>query len=248
MTVTTAALPDPAAIQAACEQATAHNHGQAVLGPPAISARGVRVRLSSWPRRQEARTALRALGYAVTEDTAPVGTEHGEALLVTGWDERLLGERAARLERAVHHLEDEHDEAATQALAAFRRYTGEIGLDEQPAQRRALDDLGRAITARPGSAYRHRSAAVGEHDVRQASGPRRDLLVRVAAGEAALAKLRREHLATAEAAIGLFLEYRDCHGYDDEDRAAAQALIDTREGVQAIHELAGYDNDPDWRA
>ncbi len=54
-------------------------------------------------------------------------------------------------------------------------------------------------------------------------------------------------LATAEAAIDLFLEYRDCHGYQDEDQAAAKALIDVREGVAAIHELAGYDSDPGWR-
>lgn len=40
----------------------------------------------------------------------------------------------------------------------------------------------------------------------------------------------------AEDAIGLFLEYRDVHGYSEE-RAAALAIIEVREGVDAVEEI-----------
>lgn len=99
---------DDKAILAAC-RAAAHSHGQPVLGSADITARGVRIRLSSWPRQQEALTALRTLGYAAGDDSGLPGTEHGEVLLVTGWDEQILAARVDRLERAVRELETEHD-------------------------------------------------------------------------------------------------------------------------------------------
>jgi hypothetical protein len=40
----------------------------------------------------------------------------------------------------------------------------------------------------------------------------------------------------ADAAIGLFLEYRDVHGYDEESARLA-AAIDTQQGVDAEVEL-----------
>ncbi len=40
----------------------------------------------------------------------------------------------------------------------------------------------------------------------------------------------------AEDAIGLFLEYRDVHGYSEE-RAAALAIIEVREGADAVEEI-----------
>ena len=41
----------------------------------------------------------------------------------------------------------------------------------------------------------------------------------------------------AEAAIDLFLEYRDAHGYP-EDLARAHALNEVSEGLSAVHDLA----------
>jgi hypothetical protein len=238
--------PDEHAILAACRRATAHNHGHPILGDPHIDARGTRIRLSSWPRQQEALTVLRALGYAVVEDSRPIGVEHGEALLVTGWDEQLLTARVDRLERAVRELEAEHDTIATHAVEWFRGYT-ETGLDEAQAKRRTLHDMRRHVAERPGPSHEHQPAQPTERDIAQARAPWRDLLIRIAAAETALAKMQREHLATSEAAIDLFVEYRDCYCDGDGDQAATKALIDVREGVNAIHELAGYDNDPDWR-
>lgn len=46
----------------------------------------------------------------------------------------------------------------------------------------------------------------------------------------------------AEDAIGLFLEYRDVHGYD-EARAAALAVIEVREGVEATAEIDAYERE-----
>jgi hypothetical protein len=135
-----APLLDDQAILDACRAATAHNHGQPVLGA-AHSTRGVRIRLSSWPRQQEALAALRTLGYAATDDIRPAGTEHGEALLVTGWDDQTLAARADRLERTVRELEAEHDVVATYAVDRYRRYAGDMGLCEAEAKRRALDDM-----------------------------------------------------------------------------------------------------------
>jgi hypothetical protein len=55
-------LPGAGPIAEACSRATAHNYGSTLVGDPVVSPAGVRVRLSSWPRQQEALRALRALG------------------------------------------------------------------------------------------------------------------------------------------------------------------------------------------
>lgn len=44
-------------------------------------------------------------------------------------------------------------------------------------------------------------------------------------------------LECAEAAVDLFLEYRDTHGYP-EDLARAHALNEVSEGLSAVHDLA----------
>ncbi|MDQ2744664.1 MAG: hypothetical protein M3Z66_20545 [Chloroflexota bacterium] len=46
----------------------------------------------------------------------------------------------------------------------------------------------------------------------------------------------------AEVAIGLFLEYRDTHSYDEE-RAAALAVIEVREGVDATAEINAHERE-----
>lgn len=48
--------------------------------------------------------------------------------------------------------------------------------------------------------------------------------------------------AIAEAAIGLFLEYRDVHGYA-EDAAQAAATRDSVEGERAREEVAAYERE-----
>jgi hypothetical protein len=141
---------DEKAILAACRTATAHNHGQPVVGGTRVDTRGVRIRLSSWPRQQEALTTVRALAYAVTDDSRPIGVEHAEALQGTGWDERLLAARADRLERAARELEAEHDAIAAYAVDWYRRYAADLGMGEAEAKRRTLDDVRCHVAERPG--------------------------------------------------------------------------------------------------
>ncbi|MBO0879685.1 MAG: hypothetical protein J2P17_04810 [Mycobacterium sp.] len=52
-----------------------------------------------------------------------------------------------------------------------------------------------------------------------------------------MARLVRDTGRAAESVIGLFREYRDGHGRDEET-AAAQAVSDLIEGAQASYELA----------
>jgi len=53
--------------------------------------------------------------------------------------------------------------------------------------------------------------------------------------------------AIAEGAIGLFLEYRDMHGYD-EDAAQAAAVRDSVDGEREEAARTAAEQDPDWLA
>ena len=235
-----AGQPQPGAgpIVAACRRATAHNYGDTVVGDPALSPAGVRVRLSSWPRQQEALRALRALGYRADEDNRP--GEHGAALLVTGWSAGLLTARVKRLETTARDLERDIPAWAEQALARFRELTCEDSWDEAAAQYQVAAEVRAAAAAQPGPPHLHVAAEVDEHDRHQAAGAIRALLEHAAAGELAVARLSRSTGDVAESVIGLFLEYRDTHGCDEET-AAARALLEIFEGTQAIRELASND-------
>jgi hypothetical protein len=233
-------LPGAAPIAAVCRRAGAHNHGSTLAGEPAIGPAGVRVRLSSWPRQQEALQGLRALGYRAAAASWP--GEHGAALLVTGWSARLLTARVERLETAVRHLECDASIWAECALVRFRGLTGEDGLDEDTARDRVVAETRSAAAAQPGPPHVHVPAEYAEHDRRQAHGVIRVLLGRAAAGEHAVAHLARNIKDLAEAVIGLLLEYRYTHGYDKES-ATAWALLGIGEGTQVIRQLAGHDID-----
>ena len=67
-------------VASACRRATARDSGVPVLGDPEVTPAGIRVRLSSWPRQQEALAALRLLGYQVAGEGRD--GEHGAALVV----------------------------------------------------------------------------------------------------------------------------------------------------------------------
>lgn len=231
-------LPGAGPIAEACSRATAHNYGSTLVGDPVVSPAGVQVRLSSWPRQQEALRALRALGYRAAEDSRP--GEHGAALLVTGWSAELLTARVERLERAAGELERDIPAWAEQALERFRELTCEDSWDEAAAQDRAVTEIRAAAAVQAGPPYLHVTADVDEHDRHQATGATRALLDRAASGELAVARLSRSTGDVADSAIGLFLEYRDMHGRDEET-AAARALLEIFEGTQAIRELASYD-------
>ena len=47
-------------------------------------------------------------------------------------------------------------------------------------------------------------------------------------------------LQVAKDAIGLFLEYRDVHGHDEETARAA-ALVEILEGLQAVDDIAMWE-------
>lgn len=231
-------LPGAGPIAAACRRATAHNYGSTLIGDPAVSPAGVRVRLSSWPRQQEALRALRALGYQAAEDSRPA--EHGAALLVTGWRAELLEARVKRLETAARDLESYVSDWAEHGLDKFREITCEDSMDEAVARDRVAAEIRAAAAGEPGPPHLHVTAEVDEHDRHQATGAIRALLDRAASGELAVARLARSAGDVAESAIGLFLEYRGAPGRDEET-AALLALQEVFEGTQAIRELAGYD-------
>lgn len=234
--------PVPGEIVRACRVATAHNHGRAVLEAVA-SERGVRVRLSSWPRQQEALRDLWALGYAAVPDSRPIGVEHGEAVLVTGWDWALLTNRVTRLETAIRDMTAVGGRVAADALDSYRLGVDELGLHDGDARRRAVEGARGEVARAPGRVG-HVSAPVDPADLDRAAGELRRLLARVAAAETALSRMERDHAAVADAVIGLFLEYRDVPGYVDEELAAAKALAEVGEGLGALRELAGAETDP----
>ncbi len=221
-------LPGTGPITAACRAATAHNFGETLLADPVVSEIGVRVRLSSWPRQQEAPDALHAPGYQARADDRD--GEHGAALVVTGWDGALLAARVERLEGAVRSLERDITLWAEDALGKFRELTAQEGMDEEAALQQVAGETRQAAARQPGPPHVHAAAEVDEHDRFYAKGTIRELLDRATAGERALAQLARDTGRVAEAAVGLYQEYRYVHGHDDEDAAAPHALTEIGEG------------------
>lgn len=59
-------------VQQIARRATAHNYGQTVWGIDRIGDTRWLLRMSSWPRCQEAATALRTAGYTADVVTAPM--------------------------------------------------------------------------------------------------------------------------------------------------------------------------------
>jgi hypothetical protein len=156
--------------------------------------------------------------------------------------EYKLAAQVERLEHTVRDLERDTVERAERALTRYRTLTDESDLDPDTAVDRVVSETRRAVGEQPGTQYRYVTVEIDDDDRRRASGEFRRLLDRVAAAELALTRLGRESERAAEAAIGLFREYRDVHGRDDE-AAAAQALRDISEATQASHDLAVYDID-----
>jgi hypothetical protein len=226
--------PAPDAILAVCRRSTQHIRGQTVY-EATITDRGVRVRLSSWPRQQQALRVLRDLGYAAIEDDRPPGTEHGSALLVTSWDLPALAARAERLEAAIRVMEKEFFEVTDTAIHDFREQVDKHGLAEDAAATHTIDRARRTVAERPDPAG-YVSMPISAADLAAATNEAAELLIRVQAGEIALGRLQDTHAPIAEAAIGLYQEYRHLHGCSDEE-AAAKALTEVVEGLRAVHEI-----------
>lgn len=220
-----AGLPCTGPVARACRRATAHNYGSPLVGEPAATPAGIRVRLSSWPRQQEALSALRALGYQAAGDSRD--GEHGAALLVTGWDAALLAARAARLEDAVRHFGRDAPEWAETAVTRFRALREEEGLDETSAREQAAAAARSSAASLPGRPPLHVSAPVDDTDLLRATGEARGLLNRVAAGEAAVTAMAAAAARLAVTAIGLYLHYSGPGGCDAET-AAARAASEAR--------------------
>jgi hypothetical protein len=214
------ALPCTGPVARACRRATAHNYGSALVGEPAPGPAGIRVRLSSWPRQQEALSALRALGYQAAGDSRD--GEHGAALVVTGWDTALLAARAARLEDAVRGFGRGAPEWAEAAITRFRVLHEEEGLDETSARDQAAADARSSAASLPGRPPLHVAAPVDDTDLLRAAGEARTLLNRVAAGEAAVTAMAAAAAQLAVTAIGLYLHYSGPG--DDGESAAARAV------------------------
>lgn len=216
-------LPSPGPVADACRAATGHNYGDTLVGGPVLTAAGIRVRMSSWPRQQEALKMLRLLGYQAAEDSRE--GEHGAALIVTGWDTDLLTARAERLEDAAGRIRRDLPVWADAAVTRFMNLQDAEGWDDSVALEQAVIESRRAARDEPGPAFRHASAAVDERDRARASGQVRVLLDRVAAAETAAAGMTGAAAGIAETAIGLFLEYRGLHGCG-RNEAAENAIRD----------------------
>jgi hypothetical protein len=110
---------------------------------------------------------------------------------------------------------------AAEALESYRIHVDEIGLPDDAARRRAVDGARDQVTSAPGR-IGHVSAPVDRGDLDRVTGEQRRLLGRVAAAETALSRMEREHAAVVDAVIGLFVEYRDVHGYADEGAGSSE--------------------------
>src|SRR5262245_42733266 len=144
-------MPAPGPIADACRTATAHNFGDTLVGEPAVTAAGIRVRMSSWPRQQEALKALHLLGYHAVEDIRE--GEHGAALIVTSWDTELLVARAERLENAVHGFERDLPAWADEAITRFIDLQDAEGWDDALTQEYVIAENRRAAREHPGPQY-----------------------------------------------------------------------------------------------
>ena len=208
----------PGPIARACRHATTHNSGVTVLGEPEVTPAGTRIRLSSWPRQQEALSALRLLGYQVAEDSRD--GEHGAALVVTGWDTAWLTRRAVRLEEAVRNLDRSAPERATAAISRFIGLEAAEGLGEASARERVTTEAGRAAR-RPYPDHLHASAPVDGDDLLHAGREVGVLLAQVSHGEDAIAAAGARAEQLADTAIRLFICYRVSLS---EEKAAERAV------------------------
>ena len=218
---------NPDVIRAVCESATAHNFGRTVhqVITPAGSS-SVLVRLSSWPRMREALLALHDLGYACTE--------HGTELRVTGWDGDRLNQRLAILREQRGHLENRVYDLACEAVNRYLALVVEEDVPHDEAQARAT-----AQARTDCASYLHSSGYRGFLPPDPDDSPVGQLLRQARIEEQAIAGLLKDQERIGEAVIGLLNEYQGCYaGYEDDESAAAAALRDVREGLQALAEIA----------
>ncbi len=139
------------------------------------------VRMSSWPRAQEAASALIAHGLTVVD-------RRDCRLQVTGWDVRALRRRLGTLVAGVDDLRAEWD--ATAELARYHRDRRAAATGEAPEDFDVLTDVER--TLREAKPMPH--TASGSHDVET-------LLQLVDAGEDAYSQLIVEHVDHAAAVL-----------------------------------------------
>jgi len=160
-----------------CEEATARTTGGrgGVVNVVTDDLDGsVWVRMTSWPRAQEAAGALQAFGLA-TVDRSDC------RLQVTGWDDRLLRRRLGTLLAGVDDLQAEWD--ATAELVRYHRDRRAEVTGEDPDPSEVLADVERTLRdARP---IPHTAPNVADLD---------SLLQLVGAAEDAYAQLIVQHV------------------------------------------------------
>jgi hypothetical protein len=225
---------DTDAVLAAARAATAHNFGTPVRGRDPLPDGGVRVDLTSWPRAQEALRRLLELGYAA-EDIAPPGG-YGWSVVATGWSPDGVDARVQRLRRRVAWLERDHDLVAQTALDTFRELCRRDGTDVDDATRQAVHAAVPQLDGRDDGSVDY-DVPVPEADLAAAPEDLDDALREVAALQAAHRQLVDKQAATAEGAIGLYLEYVQRHDREP-DVAQAMALLEVAEGNRALAQLA----------
>jgi hypothetical protein len=228
---------DTDAVLAAARAATAHNFGAPVRGHDPLPDGGVRVDLTSWPRAQEALRRLLELGYAA-EDTAPPGG-YGWSVVVTGWSPDGVDARVQRLRRRIAWLERDHDLVAQTAIDTFRELCRRHGTDVDDATRQAVHTAVPQVHGRDNDSVDY-DVPAPEADLDAAPEDLAGALREVAALQAAHRQLVDKQAASAEGAIGLYLEY--VHRHDREpDVAQAMALLEVAEGNRALTQLARED-------
>jgi len=154
---------------------------------------------------------------------------------------------ADQIWQALGELRAAHERAADLAVDRFRGHLA-AGRDDQAAAAATRADVAAAWPAPAGSAVPGPDAAgVDGRRIDAATvlatppGPERLRLTDNAAAERAVDVLRGQGPAeVAEAAIGLYREYRDIHGHDGAS-ADAHARQEIREGVEAAYDNAWND-------
>jgi hypothetical protein len=155
----------------------------------------------------------------------------------TGAPTRRLAAQLAQLDQAAAGLRQAAATFAEQAVASFRTLTGQLGVDAEAAGARVVGQLHGQIGQVTGSVPAYLLADPKDGLPAIPEGRIRRLCDEVTARQATVRQLLRDVQQSPAAAVELFVEYRDVHGRD-EDMAAAQALLDVAEGLDAANQLA----------
>jgi hypothetical protein len=234
----------------ACDRRDGHGVGEWSSAVPD------EVTTAGWAGRSDDRWVSSAYGPVVA-GLDPVLAEERASLAVAADDLELgdfgLVPEQVRLQRHVEDLHamlrDAEDVLATETGQALARFQGRAlaGVDEARARQETVWEVAASAggqsaefrVAEDQQALRHAAAELTEATHRGVGIESARLRWAIATRLYALSRLEAQLGGAADAAIGLFLQYRDTRGYDLE-RAAARAetaAIEAINGVEAVIDI-----------